>query len=130
MWFSSRHVAARRVREFREIYFDPSIGWHAFTNFDFDLLVRVAQIIATLIAAGVAVYVGRNWLKTLRNKTIDERLAAMYDVVDLIDRCFAIPVDQKDNRWRAYDAAWDSWRKANGMWAVVHGIIPVCRSTT
>ena len=97
---------------------------HAFTNFDFDLLVRVAQIIATLIAAGVAVYVGRNWLKTLRNKTIDERLAAMYDVVDLIDRCFAIPVDQKENRWRAYDAAWDSWRKANGMWAVVHRYHP------
>ena len=93
---------------------------HAFENFSLDLWVRIAQIAATLIAAAVAVYVGTNWLKTLRNKSIDECLAALYDVVDLIDRCFAIPTDQTDNRWRAYDAAWDSWRKANAMWAVVH----------
>jgi hypothetical protein len=85
----------------------------------FDLCVRLAQVFATLVAAGVAIWVGYSWHRTLRNKSIDECLTAMYDAVDLIDRCFSIPAEPKGNRWRSYDEAWNSWRKANGLWEVV-----------
>ena len=85
----------------------------------FDLCVRVAQVLATFFAAGVAIWVGHSWRRTLRNKSVDECLAAIYDVIDLMDRCFSIPAEEGANRGRAYDEAWNSWRKANGLWEVV-----------
>jgi hypothetical protein len=84
-----------------------------------DFWVRVLQVGAAFVAAGVAIWVGHSWRRTLRNKSVDECLASIYDVIDLVDRCFSIPVKHEGDRWRAYDEAWNSWRKANGMWAVV-----------
>src|SRR6266480_5878122 len=87
-----------------------------------DFWVRVAQIIATAAAAVVAWYVGWNWHRTLRNQRLDECVAAVHEVMGLVNRCLSLKEDARngqDQVWSAYTEAWNSWRKFSATVAVV-----------
>jgi len=86
------------------------------------MINSVEQIIAPLIAAAVALYVGENWRKTLRNKRLDECLAAVHEVMGLVNRCLSLKEDNapREQVWLAYSEAWNSWRKFDQATAIVY----------